>query len=166
MELNLDLESDANLIWQAGADCRVVVTKMQLLIPRITFNSEGQSLYASKFIANKKWTYLREQIQRSNSSTQRSGYFNHFLLDVFTFPFNKVLHSCFFYSEVTRYMRTTILLKAQLSSCFYLKLHDSQSAFKPAKFEEQIEKRSILAAYLLIKTIKTDKPVQDFAGSP
>ena len=76
LELNLQLESDANLIWQAGADCRVVVTKMQLLIPRITFNSEGQSLYASKFIANKKWTYLREQIQRSNSSQQRSGYFN------------------------------------------------------------------------------------------
>ena len=76
LELNLQLESDANLIWQAGADCRVIVTKMQLLIPRITFNSEGQSLYASKYIANKKWTYLREEIQRSNSSQQRSGYFN------------------------------------------------------------------------------------------
>ena len=76
LELNLELESDANLIWQAGADCRVVVTKMQLLIPRITFNSEGQSLYASDYIANKKWTYLREEIQRSNSSQQRSGYFN------------------------------------------------------------------------------------------
>ena len=76
LELNLELESDDNLIWQAGANCRVVVTKMQLLVPRITFNSEGQSLYASKFIANKKWTYLREEIMRSNSSTQRSGHFN------------------------------------------------------------------------------------------
>ena len=29
------------------------------------------------YIANKKWTYLREQIQRSNSSTaDESGYFN------------------------------------------------------------------------------------------
>ena len=76
LELNLELESDGNLIWQAGANCRVVVTKMQLLVPRITFNSEGQSLYASKFIANKKWTYLREEIMRSNSSTQRSGHFD------------------------------------------------------------------------------------------
>ena len=76
LELNLELESDANLIWQAGANCRVVVTKMQLMVPRITFNSEGQSLYASKYIANKKWTYLREEIQRSNSSQQRSGHFN------------------------------------------------------------------------------------------
>ena len=54
LEINLELESDANLIWQAGADCRVIVTKMQLYVPRITFNSEGQSLYASKFITNKK----------------------------------------------------------------------------------------------------------------
>ena len=76
LELNLELESDANLIWQAGANCRVVVTKMQLMVPRITFNSEGQSLYASKFITNKKWTYLREEIMRSNSSSQRSGHFN------------------------------------------------------------------------------------------
>ena len=76
LELNLELESDANLIWQAGADCRVVVTKMQLMVPRLTFNSEGQSLYASKYIANKKWTYLREEIMRSNSSQQRSGHFN------------------------------------------------------------------------------------------
>ena len=78
LELNLELESDGNRIWRdaGGADCRVVVTKMQLLVPRITFNSEGQSLYASKFIANKKWTYLREEIMRSNSSQQRSGHFN------------------------------------------------------------------------------------------
>ena len=76
LELNLELESDANLIWQAGADCRVVVTKMQLIVPRITFNSEGQSLYASKYITNKKWTYLREEIMRSNSTHQRTGHFN------------------------------------------------------------------------------------------
>ena len=76
LELNLELESDANLIWRVGADCRVIVTKMQLFVPRITFNSEGQSLYASKYITNKKWTYLRENIMRSNSSQQRSGHFN------------------------------------------------------------------------------------------
>ena len=49
---------------------------MQLYVPRITFNSEGQSFYVSKHITNKKWTYLREEIMRSNSSTQRSGHFN------------------------------------------------------------------------------------------
>ena len=34
LELNLELESDGNLIWQAGANCRVIVTKMQLLVPQ------------------------------------------------------------------------------------------------------------------------------------
>ena len=76
LEINLDLESDANLIWQAADNCRVIVTKMQLYVPRITFNSEGQSLYISKFITNKRWSYLREEIMRSNSSRQRSGHFN------------------------------------------------------------------------------------------
>ena len=74
LELNLEIESDANLIWQAGANCHVVITKFQLVVPRITFNSEGQSLYASEFIKNKKWSYLRDEIIRSNSSTQRSGH--------------------------------------------------------------------------------------------
>ena len=49
---------------------------MQLYVPQITFNSEGQSFYISKHIINKKWSYLREEIMRSNSSTQRSGHFN------------------------------------------------------------------------------------------
>ena len=75
MELNIEFESDANLIWQAADNCRVVLTKLQLIIPRITFNSEGQSLYMSKFLKPYKWTYLRENIERSNSTTQRAGHF-------------------------------------------------------------------------------------------
>ena len=75
LELNIEIESDANLIWQAADDCRVVLTKLQLIVPRITFNSEGQSLYMSKFLKPYKWTYLRENIERSNSTTQRAGHF-------------------------------------------------------------------------------------------
>ena len=75
LELNIEFESDANLIWQAADDCRVVMTKLQLIVPRITFNSEGQSLYMSKFLKPYKWTYLRENIERSNSTTQRAGHF-------------------------------------------------------------------------------------------
>jgi len=76
LELNLEIESDANLIWQAADDCKVVITRMQLIVPRITFNSEGQLSYTSNFITNKKWTFLKEEIMRSNSSKQRSGHFN------------------------------------------------------------------------------------------
>ena len=75
VEMNIEIESDANLIWQASDNCRVVLTKMKLIVPRITFNSEGQSIYMSKFLKPYKWTYLRENIERSNSSTQRAGHF-------------------------------------------------------------------------------------------
>ena len=75
VEMNFEIESDGNLIWQAGADCRVVITRMQLYVPRITFNSEGQSFYMSQYLKNHKWTYLRENIERSNSSQQRAGHF-------------------------------------------------------------------------------------------
>ena len=74
-EIAFTLESDANLIWQAGADCRVVITKMQLYVPKIIFSSIGQSAYVSRFLKPHKWTYLREMIDRSNSSTQQNGVF-------------------------------------------------------------------------------------------
>ena len=75
VEMNFEIESDGNLIWQAGADCRVVITRMQLYVPRITFKSEGQSSYMSQYLKNHKWAYLRENIERSNSSWQRAGHF-------------------------------------------------------------------------------------------
>ena len=71
----MTIEDDNVLIWQAADDCRVIITRMQLIVSRITFNSEGQSLYMSQFLKPHKWTYLRENIKRSNSSTQNSGYF-------------------------------------------------------------------------------------------
>ena len=63
VEMNFEIESDGNLIWQAGADCRVVITRMQLYVPRITFNSEGLSSYMSQYLKNHKWTYLIENIE-------------------------------------------------------------------------------------------------------
>ena len=75
VESNFEIESDSNLISQARANCRVVITGMQLYVPRITFNSDGQSSYVSQYLKNHKWTYLRENIERSNSSQQRAGHF-------------------------------------------------------------------------------------------
>ena len=76
LELNLEIESDDNLIWRTGGvACRVMITRMELIVPRITFNSEGQSLYMNQFLKPHKWVYLRENVERSNSSTQRSGNF-------------------------------------------------------------------------------------------
>ena len=36
---------------------------MQLYVPRITFNSEGQSSCLSQYLKTHKWTYLRENIE-------------------------------------------------------------------------------------------------------
>ena len=76
VDINFEIESDGNLIWQAGADCRVTINRMQLYVPGITFNSEGQSSYMSQYLKTHKWTYLRENIERSNSSRQRSRHFS------------------------------------------------------------------------------------------
>ena len=75
VKINFEIESDDNLISQAGANCRVVITRMQLFVRPITFNSEGQSSYMSQYLKNHQWTYLRENIERSNSSRQSPGHF-------------------------------------------------------------------------------------------
>jgi len=41
IELNLTIDSDDNIIWQGADDCRLIITRMQLVVPRITFNSES-----------------------------------------------------------------------------------------------------------------------------
>ena len=75
IELSIDLESNGNVIWQAADDCRVVITKFQLWVPKIIFNSMGTGLYTSQFLKPHKWTYEREMVERSNSTKQRVGTF-------------------------------------------------------------------------------------------
>ena len=74
IELKITLESDANLVWRTGgADCRVIVTKLQLIVPRITFNANGLKIYTDNYFMNKKWSYLREQIYSDDATQQASG---------------------------------------------------------------------------------------------
>ena len=76
IELNIEIESDNNLIWRAGgADCRVVLTRLQLFVPKLTFNSEGQKLYTDNYLKPYKWTYLNEVVERSNNGQQQTGQF-------------------------------------------------------------------------------------------
>ena len=68
IELNIELESDNNLIWRTGGnDCRVVLTRFQLFVPRITFNSRGQKLYMENYLTPYKWVYLNEVVERSQN---------------------------------------------------------------------------------------------------
>ena len=74
IELKITLESDANLVWRTGgANCRVIITKLQLIIPRITFNANGLKIYTDNYFMNKKWSYLREQIYSDDATQQASG---------------------------------------------------------------------------------------------
>ena len=76
IELNIELESDGNLIWRTGGnDCRVILTRFQLFVPRITFNKKGQELYMKNYLKPYKWIYLNEVVERSNNSQQQTGQF-------------------------------------------------------------------------------------------
>ena len=122
IELKINLESDANLVWQAADDCRVVLSKFQLIVPRIVFNADGKSLYVSEYLNTRKWNYLRELVERGDSTQQKTGSFristainkprhvfvciindandasqtaNKFLYNTFSVVDNKALNSCF-----------------------------------------------------------------------
>ena len=76
IELNIELESDNNHIWRTGGnDCRVILTRFQLFIPRITFNKKGQEIYLKNYLKPYKWKYLNEVVERSNNSQQQTGHF-------------------------------------------------------------------------------------------
>ena len=76
IELNIEIDSDGNLIWRAGGnDCRVILTRFQLFVPRITFNKDGQEIYLKNYLKPYKWKYLNEVVERSNNSQQQTGHF-------------------------------------------------------------------------------------------
>ena len=76
IELNIEIESDNNLIWRVGgAACRVVLSRFQLFVPRLTFNKKGQEIYLQNYLKPYKWKYLNEVVERSNNSQQQTGHF-------------------------------------------------------------------------------------------
>ena len=75
ISISVDFESDANLSWRTTNDNRVVITKFQLIVPRIIFNTAGNELYVSRYLKPRKWNYLREEIYSLNSTTQKTGNF-------------------------------------------------------------------------------------------
>ena len=83
MKIDLDIEfaDDKNLIWRqgsadaAGTSYRLIIKRLQLFVPRLIFNSEGQKLYMKNYLKPYKWTYLKESVFTTNISTQNSGHF-------------------------------------------------------------------------------------------
>ena len=74
-ELNIEFESDNNLIWREGNDvCRVIITKLQLFIPSVTIDGRYKTTTATAK-APKSWTYLNEYVTNSTDLRQREGNF-------------------------------------------------------------------------------------------
>ena len=49
IEINFEIEKDDNLIWRTGGNrCRVVITRLQLFVPRLVYNKEGHEIYMSR----------------------------------------------------------------------------------------------------------------------
>ena len=81
IDFDIEFQDDKNLIWRKqGADgaannYRLIIKRLQLFVPRLIFNSEGQKLYLENYLKPYKWTYLKEEVSTSNVSTQKTGYF-------------------------------------------------------------------------------------------
>ena len=81
IDLNIEFDENNNLIWRqgaadtAGTSYRLIIRRLQLFVPRLVFNSEGQKLYMENYLKPYKWTYLKETVFTSNLSTQYSGHF-------------------------------------------------------------------------------------------
>ena len=74
IEINFEIEKDNNLIWRTGGNaCRVVITRLQLFVPRLVFNSEGNKICMSNYLKPCKWTYLNEVVEASLAGNQRVG---------------------------------------------------------------------------------------------
>ena len=79
IELQIEMENDRNLIWRgdgqadaAGTTYRLMVTRLQLYVPRMIFNAEGQKLYLENYLKPHKWSYLTEITYNQDMRTQRT----------------------------------------------------------------------------------------------
>ena len=76
IEINFQQEKDDNLIWRTGGNaCRVIVSRLQLFVPRLTFNAKGEKLYMENYLKPYKWTYLNEVVERDNTTRQQTDHF-------------------------------------------------------------------------------------------
>ena len=75
--LDVSLESDNNVIFRdnAAAAGRYIITKFVLWVPKMIFNVEGEQKYLAKYLKPHVWSYLKERIEISPSSTHRQATF-------------------------------------------------------------------------------------------
>ena len=76
IEINFETEKDDNLIWRTGGNrCRVVITRLQLFVPRLIYNEEGHKIYMRDYLKPDTWSYLNEVVESNLASNQAVGNF-------------------------------------------------------------------------------------------
>ena len=74
LEIEMNLQDDAELIWQNdGTNRRVVVLTLDLWVPQLRFASEGQKMMNENFLRPSKLVYLREMLNSSTSTRDAIG---------------------------------------------------------------------------------------------
>ena len=70
----LKLEDDNNIIFRTATApaSKVIVTKLRLWCPKIIFNGLGMKEYTEKYLKPKKWMYLREHHEISQTNATNS----------------------------------------------------------------------------------------------
>ena len=76
LQFILQLQNDDELIYKADgvADCRVVVNRFLLWVPRLTPKDSLYDKFVNEFLLKNSWTYRREMYQVS-AATRNSGFF-------------------------------------------------------------------------------------------
>ena len=107
----LTLENDANIIFNAGAAAKVIITKLRLWAPKIIFNEDGLKGYLSDYLKPKTWIYQKEHHEIKQSGATNDAFristgirrprhvfiwavptanYNNQAANIFTFGLNKV----------------------------------------------------------------------------
>ncbi|KAL9952815.1 hypothetical protein ACROYT_G040126 [Oculina patagonica] len=74
--IDVSLETDNNVIFRAGGDPgRFIVTRLVLWVPKMIFNAEGEQIFLKTYLKPHTWSYLKERIEISPSTTARQGTF-------------------------------------------------------------------------------------------
>ena len=118
-ELNMEFESDNNLVWRSGNDdCRVIITKLQLFIPQNTMITKmSPKSFLNEFVTNS--TDLRQKEGNFKITNEISKPRHVFIFIVNSANFNSQTSNPFFYQTFN------VVNNKKLKRC-YLKANENE----------------------------------------